>query len=274
MRKVFALFMMMLVAFLLLAADNRESSTYVEREFVIEAIIPGSSSSGDSGYGELVVRDLYGNSTRNIRDTESIDIGVGSDIRTTEPQPLFIVEYTTNSTSPVTLTVNVSPFVSTTLATVNTIATTIHRETGYHFSSVEVAEYYDSTESIANGAISNTSRNDKSITGGVTVNPAYGAGSSNIDISSLNSPLTDELSFDIYWNEDVNGSWNYDQENGYYTYSRGGTFVSQDSGLIKDDGMITYYAEYSASIPENVITADGFPADKYVMNVSVGVTAE
>ena len=274
MRKVFALFMMMLVPFLLLAADNRESNTYVEREFVIEAIIPGSSSSDDGGYGELVVRDLYGNSTRNIRDTESIDIGVGSDIRTTEPQPLFIVEYTTNSTSPVTLTVNVSPFVSTTLATVNTITTTIHRETGYHFSSVEVAEYYDSTESIANGAISNIRRNDKSITGGVTVNPAYGAGSSNIDISSLNSPLKDELSFDIYWNEDVNGSWNYDQGNGYYTYSRGGTFVSQDSGLIKDDGMITYYAEYSASIPENVITADGFPADKYVMNVSVGVTAE
>lgn len=278
--------------FLLVSGSFADTET-----LVIDAIIPGDSTSGDSPVHSLFVQDLFLQNQNLIANGEKIDIGQGSALFGNTPVPLFVVRHVTNSTEPMIISVKVSPFICTnTDGTTSVLSTNVQSQAGLdaYLSDIEslfASESYTRPQSFfgsedsnpGNPVFSGSGARLRILNGVNIVLDSYNA--DHIVANAESSPVLDEesskkvdsYSFQFEMANSLNGRWSFDEdtiwgvETGWGTW----TWITESVGYTTNStiipgGFITEYVEYSVNITDENIPTDG----KYVMNVKVSLSTD
>ena len=268
--------------FLLVSGSFADTET-----LVIDAIIPGDSTSGDSPVHSLFVQDLFLQNQNLIANGEKIDIGQGSALFGNTPVPLFVVRHVTNSTEPMIISVEASPFICTnTDGTTSVLSTNVQSQAGLDAYLSDIDSFFatvvDPNGNTEIGASWNQPETP-SYSGKILrivndVNEVlYSDNSSNIigkpeksqTLNTTESRKIDKYKFHFETITGINGSWSH---NGWltWTWTTNNLIYTSSSLVIPNEGFITEYVEYSVNITDENIPDDGI----YVMNVTVSLSTD
>lgn len=258
---------------------------------VIDAIIPGQNIEPGNESHALFVQDLFLQSQNLIVDNEEVDIGHGSALFTDKPVPLFVVSHVTNSTRPVNISVQVSPFTYTADdGTVTVLSTNVQSQAGLDAYIGDIESFFV-TEVNPNGysqyghgldepnskpAFSGARLQILNNSTEVLVSNVQSQTVSRAETAILNaveSVKEDEYVFQFQTANEIAGSWNFHHDGwgfGYWVWTTSSVKYGTTIKMIPNDGFITEYVEYSVNITDENIPVDG----RYVMNVTVSLTTE
>lgn len=269
--------------FLLVSGSFADTET-----LVIEAVIPGGGTSGEIPVHALVVQDLFLQNQNLIANGDTIDVGgQGTDLFRDTPIPLFVVRHVTNSTEPMIISVEVSPFICTnTDGTTSVLTTNVQSQAGLDANLSDIDSFFatvvDPNGNTERGASWNQPETP-SYSGKILrivndVNEVlYSDNSSNIigkpeksqTLNTTESRKIDKYKFHFETITGIKGSWSH---NGWltWTWTTDNLIYTPSSLVIPNEGFITEYVEYSVNITDENIPTDG----KYVMNVKVKLSTD
>ena len=272
----------LVTVFLLVSGSFADTET-----LVIDAIIPRGSTSGDSPVHSLFVQDLFLQNQNLIANGEKIDIGQGSALFGNTPVPLFVVRHVTNSTEPMIISVEVSPFICTnTDGTTSVLSTNVQSQAGLDAYLSDIDSFFATVVDPNGNTERGTSWNQPetpSYSGKILrivndVNEVlYSDNSSNIigkpeksqTLNTTESRKIDKYKFHFETITGIKGSWSH---NGWltWTWTTDNLIYTPSSLVIPNEGFITEYVEYSVNITDESIPTDGM----YVMNVKVKLSTD
>lgn len=278
--------------FLLVSGSFADTET-----LVIEAIIPGGGTSGEIPVHALVVQDLFLQNQNLIANGDTIDVGgQGTDLFGDTPIPLFVVRHVTNSTEPMIISVEVSPFICTnTDGTASVLTTNVQSQAGLDANLSDIQALFvsesrpnDQDQTRWGGADDNPKTPNYSgarmiiMNGDNTLLTSYDtsnivAKTESLELTESNDQKTDSYKF-LFEKSDLIGKWFFDEDEIFGWGTGYGTWKWQtesfeyitNSLIIPNGGFITEYVEYSVNITNENIPTDG----KYVMNVKVSLSTD
>ncbi len=269
--------------FLLVSGSFADTET-----LVIEAVIPGGGTSGEIPVHALVVQDLFLQNQNLIANGDTIDVGgQGTDLFRDTPIPLFVVRHVTNSTEPMIISVEVSPFICiNTDGTTSVLTTNVQSQAGLDANLSDIDSFFATVVDPNGNTERGTSWNQPetpSYSGKILrivndVNEVlYSDNSSNIigkpeksqTLNTTESRKIDMYKFHFETITGIKGSWSH---NGWltWTWTTDNLIYTPSSLVIPNEGFITEYVEYSVNITDENIPTDG----KYVMNVKVKLSTD